>query len=633
MMSLALAASRPALAAPTAEQREELAALGTLVGKAGNLFQNGKHKESGEAVKEAQSRMEKLAAVGDDQINTQLASIHRKLTNAHALLELEGISLPELKPIAASASKGAKGGKAGAASGEVSFTKQVAPILNARCGGCHVTKSSGMFSLATYAALMKGPPAGLVIFKGDGKGSVLMEKIDDGEMPPNGQKIPAAEIELLRKWINEGAKFDGADPAANISALASAGTPAAAPMPAAPMVQIATGKETVSFAKDIAPVLSQSCMGCHGTMQPRENFSVNTFETLLKGGDAGVNILAGNPAGSLLIKKLKGTAADGGRMPLNQPPLADAVIAKVEKWIEEGAKFDGPDAKQPVRELAAITKAVNSTHEELSQDRAALAMQNWLLTLPGDEPSRIETTNYLVLGNVGQNVLTEIGEQAEALSPKIAEIFKAPADQPLVKGRLTLFVFRDRYSYSEFGKMVEKRSLPQQWRGHFKYSIVDAYASLVVPKAGTAPAEYSSLGMIVQDLAGTYIASQGRGVPHWFADGVGRVASARLAGGEARVRQWEEAVPGVVSSMPTTDAFLNGNMEQEAADVAAYSFVRSLMSDSRKFQILVETLRKGGEFNASFAQIYGGTPAQLTIAWAPKAASSRPKSVRPAPKK
>jgi mono/diheme cytochrome c family protein len=616
-------------AAPTAEQRAELAAVSTLMTKAGNLFQNSKFKDAAEAVKEVQSRLEKLAASGDAQVVSQLEVIHKRLTNAHALLELEGIELPELKPLAALAAmaepKTPPGAKPApgtpAAAGEVSFTKQVVPIITSRCGGCHVNKASGMFSMATYAALMKGPPAGLVIFKGDGKGSVLMEKIDDAEMPPNGQKIPAAEIEVLRKWITEGAKFDGADPAANITMLATAGTPT--PMPAAPMVQQATGKETISFAKDIAPVLAANCNGCHGTNRPRENFSVNTFESLLKGGDAGVNILPGKPGDSLIIKKLKGTAADGQRMPLNQPALADTVIAKFEKWIEEGAKFDGPDSKQPITELAAITKAINSTHEQLSQDRAALAMQHWALTLPGDEPARQETTNYLVLGNVGANTLTEIGSQAEALSPKVAEVFKAPADQPLIKGRLSLLVFKDRYGYSEFGKMVEKRSLPQQWRGHFKFSTVDAYAAVVSPRPGTAQ-DYPLQGMILQQLAGTYMASIGKGVPHWFAEGAGRVVASRLSANDSRVRQWDEAIPGVVSSMAASDSFLGGNMEQEAADVAAYSYVKHLMGDSRRFQALVDGLRKGGEFNKTFSEVYGGSPAQVTQVWVRKAATSKP---------
>ena len=38
-----------------------------------------------------------------------------------------------------------------------------------------------------------------------------------------------------------------------------------------------------------------------------------------------------------MIKKLKGQA--GERMPLRQPPLSNEVIAKIEKWIADGAKF------------------------------------------------------------------------------------------------------------------------------------------------------------------------------------------------------------------------------------------------------------------------------------------------------
>jgi len=201
------------------------------------------------------------------------------------------------------------------------------------------------------------------------------------------------------------------------------------------------------------------------------------------------------------------------------------------------------------------------------------------------------------------------------------EVFKAPPDQPLVKGRLTLFVFKDRYGYSEFGKMVEKRTLPQPWRGHFKFSTVDAYAGVVQPKPGTSQ-DYSLNALITQQLAGTYMASIGKGVPHWFAEGAGRAVTSRLNATDPRVKQWDENVASVVSSMPASDAFLGGNMEQEAADIAAYSYVKFLMAD-RKFPTLVETLRKGGEFNKSFSDIFGGSPAQVTQAWVRKAGSKK----------
>src|SRR3954452_20991234 len=98
-MIAAILPFRPSVAAPTAEQRAEILALGTLLTKAGNLYKEKKFKEAGEAIKEAQTRLAKVAEGADQQTIGQLAPLHKRLANAHSLLELEGVSLPELKPL------------------------------------------------------------------------------------------------------------------------------------------------------------------------------------------------------------------------------------------------------------------------------------------------------------------------------------------------------------------------------------------------------------------------------------------------------------------------------------------------------------------------------------------------------
>jgi mono/diheme cytochrome c family protein len=612
-----LLAAQGAWAAPTAEQRAELLAVSTLVTRASNLFAAHKYQESATVMKEAQARFEKLAEGADEQMVTQLRPVHQKLIRGYALLELEGISLSPLKPLEATSSATDDG------KGSVSFVKQVAPILNTRCGSCHVRNARGMFSMASFESLMTGPPDGKVVIAGNVKGSDLIVKVEDKEMPPNGSGIPDSELATLRKWVEEGAKFDGPDPKAQLTSLLT-GQQAAA-MPAA-TVQQATGKESISFAKDIAPILSQSCTGCHGAMRPRANFSLLTIESLLRGGDRGEPVLPGKPADSLLVKKLKGTA-DGARMPMGRDPLDEATIAKIEKWIEEGAKFDGPNPKQSIIEVAAIAKASGQTHEQLSADRALLAERNWRLGMPGIMANRSESTNFLVLGNVGENTLNEIAERAEALAPKVGAILKAPADQPLIKGRLTLFVFGERYDYGEFGKMVEKRDLPPAWRGHHRYSIVDAYGVVMPSKSD----DYSLDALIAQQLAAVYVASQGSGVPTWFAEGTGRVIATRLVDGpDSRIEKWDAAVPQAVAAMRAPDDFLTGKVSDDEAAIASYSFVKFLMAEPRKHQILLDGLREGGQFNAQFAQAYGGTPSQLSVAWVrkphrptPRRASSR----------
>lgn len=609
-----------AIGAPTAQQRGEIAAIGTLLTKAGNLYKENKFKESGEAIKEVQSRLAKVAENADAQTIDHLSPIHKRLVNAHALLELEGISLPELKPLEKPEPTPKTAAKAKTKAGQgtmtaVSFVKEVAPILNSRCGNCHVRNARGMFSMASYEALMKGPmSAGPVIQPGQPGMSLLVQKVADKEMPPSGAGIPDAELATLTKWVAEGAKFDGESTAMTLTSLLPAGTGGATP---AMTVQMATGKETVSFAREIAAVIAERCTGCHGNQNPRNNLNLTSMANLIRGGDRGEPVLPGKPADSLLVKKLKGTA-DGARMPQRGPPLDDAVIAKIEKWIEEGAKFDGPSATQPLVEVAAIAKAQASTHEQLTQDRAKLAEANWRLGLPGNTANKSESTNFLVLGNVGENTLADIAKRAEGLAPKVAEIFKAPREQALVKGRVTLFVFGDSYDYGEFGKMVEKRDLPMEWRGHYRFSITDAYAAVLVPKAS----DYSLDALIAQQLGAVYIASlgyitpQGKGVPHWFAEGCGRVVASRVAPkGDHRIARWDEELSGILGTMPAADDFLKDKLQPELADICSFSFAKFLMAD-RRFGNLLDALRKGGEFKETFKTTFGGTPEDAAKAWA-----------------
>jgi hypothetical protein len=171
--------------------------------------------------------------------------------------------------------------------------------------------------------------------------------------------------------------------------------------------------------------------------------------------------------------------------------------------------------------------------------------------------------------------------------------------------------------------MVEKRDLPPVWRGHYRYSIVDAYGAVLTPRAG----DYSLDALIGQQLGAVYVASQGRGVPHWFAEGSGRVVAERLAtADDKRLNQWEDDLNRAMSSMSAPYDFLTGKLPPEDADVCAFSFVKFLMADSSKYQAVLGALRKGDDFNAAFSAAFKGTPNQLAAAWVrkPPKPSKRP---------
>lgn len=597
------------LAEITPGQRRQLQALETAVAQAGRLYLQKKFAECGNAVGEIQKKIEEIAADGDPQLLAVLEPIYARVAKAHALLETQGISLPPLKqPGAAPKPTDQPGPPAG---DEVVFSKHVAPILVSKCGRCHVSAARGEFSMTHFAALMKGTPDGKVVLAGDAVGSRIIEVIVEGDMPRGGLKVTPQELDTLKTWIANGAKYDAADPQTPLASLTSAQAGELAKLE----VKQATGKETVSFANDIAPVLDKNCSNCHGRGdRPSGRLNLLTFAGLLRGGESGPPIVPGKPADSLLVQKLKGTGG-GERMPLQRPPLADDTIAKIEKWIEEGATFDGPDSNQDIRQVANLAKAERATHEELAAERAEIAGKNWQLGMPGIDSDRVETKNFLLLGNIGPATLQEHADRAEAVLPKVAEVFGLPTtDKALVKGRITLFAFKQRYDYSEYGKMVERRDLPSSWRGHWRYNIIDAYGAFIPSRRDA----YSDEALIAQQVAGVLIASQGE-VPAWFAEGAARVAAERIAKDDSRVRHWNDQLAELAKRMAKPDDFLTGNLSPEEANIAAFSFVKFLMTDMKRFGALLAAVRDGASFDAAFKEDYGGTPAEVAVYWQKRA--------------
>ena len=89
-----------------------------------------------------------------------------------------------------------------------SFNADILPILTNQCAfaGCHVAGGPGGIDLRTYGAVIAGGDDDDTVIAGNARESELVEQIVEGEMPPSGPPLPAAQIQLIIDWINEGAK-------------------------------------------------------------------------------------------------------------------------------------------------------------------------------------------------------------------------------------------------------------------------------------------------------------------------------------------------------------------------------------------------------------------------------------------
>ena len=98
---------------------------------------------------------------------------------------------------------------------KVSYSKEIAPILQKYCYECHLEGGQGQqasgLDMSSYGSLMKGTKFGPVIKAGDSLSSTLVILVDGRADPsikmPHGnrQGLTKDEIKTLRAWIDQGA--------------------------------------------------------------------------------------------------------------------------------------------------------------------------------------------------------------------------------------------------------------------------------------------------------------------------------------------------------------------------------------------------------------------------------------------
>ena len=96
---------------------------------------------------------------------------------------------------------------------EVDFAHDIVPVLRQHCGQCHTgDKKQGGFSMNRRESLIAGGENGKAVVPGKSSQSELIKRLTsrdpDVMMPPEGDRVPADKIALLRAWIDSGLKWE-----------------------------------------------------------------------------------------------------------------------------------------------------------------------------------------------------------------------------------------------------------------------------------------------------------------------------------------------------------------------------------------------------------------------------------------
>lgn len=574
-----------ATAAITPEQRKELKDIGSDVGKASSLISKKKYDEAEAELKQLEDRLEKL--IKDE-----------KVPETDAAVKPVRLQLDKAKAQLTKAS-----GKGG-----VSFAKDLAPILVDKCVGCHTEgDAKGGLRLDTFAAMEKGSNRGPLAIKGNPQASLLIQKLvvpnPQQRMPKGGEALKEKEIQLFVNWVNEGLNFDGGDKNAE---LASLDKKPAAP---APRVEIAkaTGAEKVSFMKDLMPELVDTCGRCHNDRQKRGGLSVMSFEKLMQGGGSGRVIIPGSLESSLMM-----TLIDEGKMPMgNQTGITKTWYGNLKTWIEEGAKFDGADAKKAFptideREAAALAQL---TPEQWVERRKKETAAQWKRTFQNTEPTVKESADFLIYGDASSERLDQIEKWAIEQASSLRTAFAVKESQ-LWKGKLAVFVFKDRFGYEEFNQTIHRREVPREVLGHSEVSGNMEEALIAVQDIGDGATE-TSPGMhvnVIEHVTGAFLKRGGGGLPDWVIRGTGLA----LASQHSKGNPYLSKLPGQAAEIlrearidKPDDIFGNGTFSPAEVGPIGYTLVEFLWKrGAPSYGQFVRMVQTGTKTDAALAAVY-----------------------------
>ena len=115
----------------------------------------------------------------------------------------------------------------------------------------------------------------------------------------------------------------------------------------------------VDFARDIRPLLSDTCYHCHGPDKENQqaDLRLDLKASLYQVHEGIALVVPGDPAKSLLFQRI--TAQDPAeRMPPEEAPLtlSEAQIQLIKAWIEQGAVWKDHWAFIPPQKKAPLKK-------------------------------------------------------------------------------------------------------------------------------------------------------------------------------------------------------------------------------------------------------------------------------------
>ena len=120
------------------------------------------------------------------------------------------------------------------------------------------------------------------------------------------------------------------------------------------VASLATAQQTspvaVTFESHVLPIFSAHCADCHGAESRSGGLHLLTRDDLVRGGQSGSAIRAGNASSSLLMRQL-----ERDKMPPDGPSLSPQQLNTIRRWIDSGGRRDRENLTAARQQIAALS--------------------------------------------------------------------------------------------------------------------------------------------------------------------------------------------------------------------------------------------------------------------------------------
>lgn len=210
-------------------------------------------------------------------------------------------------------------------------------------------------------------------------------------------------------------------------------------------------EQPIRFSHQIANILLENCIACHGPKKSEGGYRVDSFEMLLKPGDSGTPTQAAGgstqesskvpPMALELLRRIQ-SADESERMPPDSDPLDAKQVELIQKWVESGAVYDGAHPSAP------LTQIVPPKEYTPAPKHYPVAIPVSALSFVPNEPQVVvggyhELTVWNIENGKLERRISNVGERVHCIVPlPDSEMLAVGCGEPGIRGEVRIFDFK-----------------------------------------------------------------------------------------------------------------------------------------------------------------------------------------------